>query len=173
MERPPKRSAQHFSGMQRLTSMVGAKGLEPLSQKTADFKSAAYANSATPPLGHDEHSTRKRHIGYVFLSDSSTKTTTYRKIYIIATYRQEMAPQRFLDVILISDSNKGSTSSDPCPKKGADMQKYICDVCGYVYDPQIGDPDGGIDPGTPFEDIPDDWVCPICGVSKEDFSPLD
>ena len=49
------------------------------------------------------------------------------------------------------------------------MQKYVCDVCGYVYDPAAGDPDSGIEPGTAFEDIPEDWVCPICGVTKEDF----
>jgi rubredoxin len=53
------------------------------------------------------------------------------------------------------------------------MKKYICDVCGWIYDPEIGDPDGDIAPGTKFEDIPDDWVCPECGVSKEDFSPYD
>ncbi len=49
------------------------------------------------------------------------------------------------------------------------MEKYVCKVCGYVYDPEKGDPDGGIAPGTKFEDISDDWVCPICGVSKKDF----
>ena len=51
-------------------------------------------------------------------------------------------------------------------------QKYICTVCEYVYDPVLGDPDGGIAPGTAFEDIPDDWECPICGVSKNDFEAL-
>ena len=50
------------------------------------------------------------------------------------------------------------------------MDKYICDVCGSIYDPEVGDPDGGIAPGTAFEDIPDDWVCPVCGVGKDDFS---
>lgn len=49
------------------------------------------------------------------------------------------------------------------------MQKYICTVCDYIYDPKVGDKEGGIEPGTLFEDIPDDWVCPDCGVSKEDF----
>ncbi len=49
------------------------------------------------------------------------------------------------------------------------MKKYICVVCGYVYDPEVGDPDGGIAPGTPFEQIPEDWVCPVCGVTKDDF----
>ncbi len=47
--------------------------------------------------------------------------------------------------------------------------KYKCSVCGYIYDPELGDADGGIKPGTPFEKIPDDWVCPICGASKSVF----
>ena len=51
------------------------------------------------------------------------------------------------------------------------MQKYICDVCGYVYDPVVGDEENGIEPGTVFEDLPDDWVCPECGVGKDKFSP--
>ena len=49
------------------------------------------------------------------------------------------------------------------------MDKYVCTVCGYVYDPQQGDPDNGIDPGTKFEDVPDDWDCPVCGAPKDDF----
>ena len=49
------------------------------------------------------------------------------------------------------------------------MKKYVCTVCGYVYDPAKGDPDAGIAPGTAFEDIPEDWVCPLCGVGKDDF----
>jgi rubredoxin len=50
------------------------------------------------------------------------------------------------------------------------MKKYICDTCGYVYDPEVGDPDNGIEPGTAFEDLPEDWVCPLCGVGKDEFS---
>ena len=53
------------------------------------------------------------------------------------------------------------------------MQKYVCDACGYVYDPELGDPENGIAPGTPFEDLPDDWVCPECNVGKGQFSPED
>ena len=49
---------------------------------------------------------------------------------------------------------------------------YVCLACGYVYDPEKGDPDSGIAPGTAFEDIPDDWVCPICGVGKDMFENL-
>ncbi|WP_080728715.1 rubredoxin [Prevotella bivia] len=49
------------------------------------------------------------------------------------------------------------------------MKKYECEPCGYIYDPEVGDPEGGIAPGTAFEDIPEDWVCPICGVGKDEF----
>ena len=50
------------------------------------------------------------------------------------------------------------------------MKRYVCDVCGYVYDEAQGDPDNGIAPGTRFEDLPDDFVCPLCGVGKDPFS---
>jgi rubredoxin len=49
------------------------------------------------------------------------------------------------------------------------MARYVCSVCGYVYDPAQGDPDNGVAPGTKFEDLPDDWVCPVCGAEKSDF----
>jgi rubredoxin len=51
------------------------------------------------------------------------------------------------------------------------MKKYVCGICGYVYDPAVGDPDHGIAPGTPFEQLPDDWRCPDCGVTKDSFVP--
>lgn len=53
------------------------------------------------------------------------------------------------------------------------MKKYICDVCGWIYDPEVGDPDNGVAPGTAFEDIADDWVCPLCFVSKDQFSVVE
>ncbi|EEX70316.1 rubredoxin [Alloprevotella tannerae] len=53
------------------------------------------------------------------------------------------------------------------------MKKYRCTVCDWVYDPELGDPDAGIAPGTAFEDLPDDFVCPLCGVGKEDFEPIE
>ncbi len=53
------------------------------------------------------------------------------------------------------------------------MQKYLCIACGYVYDPEEGDSISGIEPGTAFEDLPDDWTCPMCGVGKDQFKPVD
>lgn len=53
------------------------------------------------------------------------------------------------------------------------MSKWRCVLCGYIYDPDEGDPDNNVPPGTPFEDLPEDWVCPDCGASKEDFDEVE
>lgn len=74
---------------------------------------------------------------------------------------------------------KGGTAPKTAPtyikeeKVVKKVAKYRCTVCGYIYDPEKGDPDGGIAPGTPFEEIPDDWVCPVCGASKDQFEQLE
>jgi rubredoxin len=72
----------------------------------------------------------------------------------------------------------------PCPnlktsinvkflKGGKNMDRYVCQVCGYVYDPAQGDPDNGVPAGTPFEKLSDTWECPVCGASKADFAKED
>ena len=58
-------------------------------------------------------------------------------------------------------------------KESVMVQKYICMICDYVYDPTVGDPEGNIPPGTPFEALPDEWECPDCGVGKENFEPYE
>jgi len=75
----------------------------------------------------------------------------------------------------------GSRTLDPHPAEGTVRpmsettiaQKWICESCGFVYDPAEGDPDGGIPPGTAFDDIPDTWFCPVCGARKRDFVPYE
>jgi len=52
------------------------------------------------------------------------------------------------------------------------MRKYQCTVCNYIYDPELGDPDNGIEPGTEFDQLPEDWVCPECGAGKDMFEPI-
>jgi len=49
------------------------------------------------------------------------------------------------------------------------MERYVCSLCGYVYDPLVGDPDSGIKAGTPFDSLPEDWTCPLCGATKDQF----
>ena len=53
------------------------------------------------------------------------------------------------------------------------MKKYVCDVCGYIYDEEIGDPDNGVEAGTKWEDVPEDFFCPLCGVGKDEFSEVE
>lgn len=53
------------------------------------------------------------------------------------------------------------------------MEKYICPVCGFIYDKEIGDRDNGVMPGTEFEDLPEIWICPVCGLPKSEFQKLD
>lgn len=62
---------------------------------------------------------------------------------------------------------------EPLKVEEKKMQKYVCVVCGYVYDPEVGDPDGGVAAGTSFAELPDDWECPECGVGKDEFEPVD
>ncbi|MDD6364031.1 MAG: rubredoxin [Bacteroidales bacterium] len=50
------------------------------------------------------------------------------------------------------------------------MKKYVCDVCGWVYDPEVGCPEAGVAPGTPWEEVPEDFLCPLCSVGKDQFS---
>lgn len=64
-------------------------------------------------------------------------------------------------------SVSGQTQAAP------ETKRWICEPCGFIYDPEEGDPDSGIEPGTPFEDIPDDWMCPICGADKASFRELE
>jgi rubredoxin len=72
--------------------------------------------------------------------------------------RQPYCSIRALHCAVVSETTTGTS-------------QWICESCGFIYDPAEGDPDGGIAPGTPFEDIPDDWFCPVCGARKKDFVP--
>jgi len=70
---------------------------------------------------------------------------------------------------------KEEKSGEETNKEGKElkkMSKFKCTVCGYIYEPEKGDPESGVNPGTPFEDLPDDWVCPVCGAGKDDFEEV-
>ena len=67
----------------------------------------------------------------------------------------------------------GEEQEKPSKEETEKMAKYKCTVCGYIYDPEKGDPDSGAKPGTPFEELPDDWVCPACGVGKDQFEKVE
>lgn len=72
------------------------------------------------------------------------------------------------------DENEISGKIEKYIRQGVEqMKKYKCLMCGYIYDPFTGDPDNGVEPGTAFEDLPDDWVCPDCGAGKDEFEPIE
>jgi flavin reductase (DIM6/NTAB) family NADH-FMN oxidoreductase RutF/rubredoxin len=100
------------------------------------------------------------------LDDSKSPLTYdhYRKV--IKGLSPENSPTYMGDKIELA---VGGQESRPTSKPG----RYQCKVCGYIYDPEEGDPHAGVPPGTAFEDIPEDWSCPICGVTKKDFFPID
>jgi rubredoxin len=82
--------------------------------------------------------------------------------------------------IITIDNNRASANKKgfgrrrlPADRRRHKMKKYQCMACGYIYDPLVGDPDSGFAPGTAFEDLPNDWQCPLCGVGKEDFEVFD
>jgi rubredoxin len=83
---------------------------------------------------------------------------------------QQAMAQRMPDLLPAAADAPGPA---PVGAAGADAgDRYECNICGYIYDPEHGDPDGGIAPGTRWEDIPEDWICPTCGAGKEHFTPV-
>jgi len=90
---------------------------------------------------------------------------------MVSPGREELSAVKEAFLSAIDRVAPGFDAPDENPfMKGVEgMDKYVCVVCGWVYDPEVGDPDGGIPAGTAFADIPDDWVCPVCGAGKTDF----
>lgn len=73
----------------------------------------------------------------------------------------------------LTPSTAPTYSKTSSKQEGKDLTKYKCQICGYIYDPSNGDPDGGIRPGTLFEELPDSWVCPVCGATKDQFEKIE
>lgn len=113
--------------------------------------------------------------------DVETHTVFLGKVINSAVFsEEEPITYAYYQLLKRGGAKPAETAQTPIAEKKADapvadpgLQKYLCPVCGYIYDPVAGDPDSGIAPGTAFTDIPDDWVCPVCGVSKDQFEPLE
>jgi len=80
--------------------------------------------------------------------------------------------KKYSDSFALQNMSKICCISPSMASLKEDMAKYVCTLCGWVYDPAEGDPDGGVAPGTAFEDIPEDWVCPVCGATKSAFEKV-
>jgi rubredoxin len=81
-------------------------------------------------------------------------------------------PRRFKADRTIHGPRAENSATQTLQRGEQEMEKYVCTICDYVYDPTKGDPDNGIAPGTSFEDLPDDWVCPLCGAPKSEFEKM-
>ena len=92
--------------------------------------------------------------------------TKVRNRFHLSADRFRQLETKHKTLTFASEKNKKNRITNKTDKI---MKKYVCTVCNWIYDPAVGDPDSGIAPGTPFEAIPDDWSCPLCGVTKEDF----
>jgi len=113
--------------------------------------------------------------------DVGTHTLFIGKIAACQTIDKSKIPMTYTYYRVIKGGGTPRTAATYIAKKakaksqqGAkDMQKYKCLMCGYIYDPAVGDPDNGVKPGTAFESLPDDWTCPDCGAGKDEFEPLE
>ncbi len=94
-----------------------------------------------------------------FLIETKSKPMTYSFYHEIKKGKTQKNAPTYIKEENIKDNSKKEDS----------MAKYKCEVCGYVYDPSVGDPENGIPPNTPFEELPDSWVCPVCGAGKSEF----
>ncbi len=94
-----------------------------------------------------------------------------RIVLMISPGREELSAvkEAFMSAIDRVAPGFDAPLDNPFTKGAKDMDKYVCVVCGWVYDPELGDPDGGIPAGTAYADLPDDWVCPVCGAPKTEF----
>ena len=100
--------------------------------------------------------------------DVGTHTLFVGKV-IAAEIVTDVEPMTYAYYHEVKRGTSPKTSPTYIKEEVKKMDKYVCTVCGYVYDPKIGDPDSGIKIGTTFEQLPDDWVCPVCGAGKDAF----
>jgi len=113
--------------------------------------------------------------------DVETHTLFIARIVACETLDEDKEPMTYAYYRDIKHGRTPKTAATYIKKKPAaklkegiiDMNKYKCLLCGYIYDPAVGDPDNGVEAGTAFEDLPDDWVCPDCGAGKDEFEPVE
>jgi flavin reductase (DIM6/NTAB) family NADH-FMN oxidoreductase RutF/rubredoxin len=112
--------------------------------------------------------------------DVETHTLFIGKIKSCQTIDENMIPMTYTYYRDVKHGRTPRTAATYIKKKAKEkkekgikiMKKYKCLMCGYIYDPEQGDPANGIEAGMAFEDLPDDWTCPVCGVGKDEFEPL-
>ena len=152
------RSGRDFDKFQDVNYKIGMAGAPIVLDNTVGFIEAEVTNAI-------DVETHTLFIGRI----TACKTIDEHKVPMTYNYYRDVKGGRTPRTAATYISKKAETKSGKGDYK---MEKYRCLMCGYIYDPAIGDPDNGIAAGTAFEDLPDDWVCPECGVGKEEFEPV-
>ena len=153
------RSGRDFDKFKKVNYKLGQTGVPILLDNTVAFLEAEVTESI----------------------DVVTHTLFIAKILACQTLDETAGPMTYAYYRDIKQGKTPKTAATyinlqaiPRPKKGVTvMKKYKCRMCSYIYNPDVGDPDNGVVPGTAFEDLPDDWVCPDCGADKDEFEPLE
>ena len=153
------RSGKDLDKFQDINYKLGAAGVPIILDNTAAFIEAKVTNA----IDVETHTLFIAEITACETIDSSKIPMTYNYYRDVKGGRTPRTAATY-----IKEKPKQKTV------KGAkEMKKYKCLLCGYVYDPAVGDPDNAVQPGTAFEDLPEDWVCPECGAGKDEFEPTE
>ncbi len=152
-------------------NLIGLFGFKS-SRDVNKFESVKYRMGRTGAPVVVEHSLAYVEVEVEESVDVGTHTLFIGKVVDAKTLK-EGEPMTYDYYHEVKNGSAPKTAPTYQPMKPKKKRLYRCRICNYIYDPEKGDPDGGIAPGTEFEDIPDDWVCPVCGASKDAFEPLE
>ena len=154
---------------EKSSSAAGSGSSMPASSATSRTPATRWSSPpSTAPPGNTQAPPMKRASGLRRTSRTSSRSAPPRSTITVAAWRGSVTSPVF------SSSPDATASRVPSlPMTTETVQKWICQSCGFIYDPAEGDPDGGIPPGTAFDDIPTDWFCPVCGARKADFEPFE
>jgi rubredoxin/flavin reductase (DIM6/NTAB) family NADH-FMN oxidoreductase RutF len=143
---------------------------------TDKFKEIGYQKGQTSSPIVTENATAVFEAEVIGEADDETHTIFIGKIVVAEIINNDpVMTYEYYHIVKKGTTPKTAPTFIPREEKKEEvkMAKYECTICGYIYDPAVGDPDNGIKPGTPFEKIPDSWVCPMCGATKSDFKKID
>lgn len=149
------RSGREYDKFSGVRAVIGASGAPVVLENAVAYYEAKVVNSV-------DAGTHMLFIGQIVACETLNDSVEPMTYAFYHTVKQGTAPKTAPTYISEEKKETG---------EGTAMKKYRCSVCGYVYDPEKGDPDNGVKPGTSFEQIPDSWVCPVCGAPKSAFEP--
>jgi flavin reductase (DIM6/NTAB) family NADH-FMN oxidoreductase RutF/rubredoxin len=161
------KSGREIDKFEAVNYKLGANGCPVVLDYTVGFAEAKVVNK----LDVGTHTIFVGQITDADILSTDGEPMTYAFYHQVKNGKAPATAPTFISEDDTSVKSTGITS-DNTKKEVVHMDKFECTLCGWVYDPELGDPDSGIEPGTPFEDLSEDWVCPVCGASKDQFAKV-